>query len=40
MIIALEPLIPLLPDKGGVVSSLQGALMIYHGKERVSIFND
>lgn len=40
MIVALEPLIPLLPDKGGIMSSFQRALVIYYSKEGIPIVSD
>lgn len=40
MIIAFKPLIPLLPDEGSIMSSLQRALMIYNSKEGIPIVSD
>lgn len=37
MVVALEPLVALLPYKGSVVSSLEGALVINNREEGVSI---
>lgn len=40
MIVALEPLIPLLSDKGGIMSSFQRALVIYYSKEGIPVVTE